>query len=181
MMTVLGVGNPRIKTTQNKTRAYQSYDNGKVFSTETERDDLGYLNFIYDNRSTHIFPYATTHGLVHTFNSGRDSFWLRQWPALSNDRPILAMAAGKWGVNPWTRCFSQAMEPKTASELLVSHIAAERWTEQAYTSEEEIGGIIAIDGDCITPSTPAKYWWVLGTNGLFRSENYPDTFTRVLE
>ena len=181
MMTVLGLGKPAIKTTQNQTRTYQSYDNGLNFSIETERDDLGYLNFAFDNRSSHIFSYATTHGLVHTFNSGRDSFWLRQWPALSNDRPILAMAAGKWGVHPWSRCFSQALEPKAESELLVSHIAAERWTEQKYTSEHEIGGIIAIDADCVTPGTPVKYWWVLGTNGLFRAAEYPDKFTKILK
>jgi len=181
MMTVLGLGKPTINTTQDKTRAYLSFDNGKTFRIETERDDLGYLNFAFDNRSTHIFAYATTHGLVHTINSGRDSFWLRQWPALSNDRPITAVAAGKWGVKPWSRCFSQALEPKTESELLVSHIAAERWTEQKYTSEEDIGGIIAIDADCVTTKTPVKYWWVLGTHGLFRSAEYPDTFTRALK
>ena len=134
MMTLLGLGKPAIKTTQNKTRAYLSYDNGQHFRIETERDDLGYLNFSFDNASMHIFAYATTHGLVHTTSSGRDNFWLRQWPALSNGRPILAMAAGKWGVHPWSRCFSQALEPEAESELLVSHIAAERWTEQKYTS-----------------------------------------------
>ena len=181
MMTLLGLGKPAIKTTQNKTRAYLSYDNGQHFRIETERDDLGYLNFSFDNASMHIFAYATTHGLVHTTSSGRDNFWLRQWPALSNGRPILAMAAGKWGVNPWSRCFSQALEPKAESELLVSHIAAERWTEQKYTSEDEIGGIIAIDADCVTPSTPVKYWWLLGTNGLFRATEYPDKFTKVLK
>ena len=181
MMTLLGLGKPAIKTTQNKTRAYLSYDNGQHFRIETERDDLGYLNFSFDNASMHIFAYATTHGLVHTTSSGRDNFWLRQWPALSNGRPILAMAAGKWGVNPWSRCFSQALEPKAESELLVSHIAAERWTEQKYTSGDEIGGIIAIDADCVTPGTPVKYWWVLGTNGLFRATEYPDKFTKILE
>jgi len=181
MMNVLGLGEPTIKTTQNKTRAYLSYDNGRHFRIETERGDLGYLNFSFDNANMHIFSYATTHGLVHTINSGRDSFWLRQWPALSNDRPILAMAAGKWGNKPWSRCFSQALEPKTKSELLVSHIAAERWTEQKYASPDKIGGIIAIDADCITPKTSVKYWWVLGTNGLFRSAKYPDKFTRVLK
>ena len=181
MVTVLGLGKPAIKTTQNKTRAYLTYDNGKHFRIETERDDLGYLNFSFDNASMHIFSYATTHGLVHTTSSGRDNFWLRQWPALSNDRPILAIAAGKWGVRPWSRCFSQALEPKTESELLVSHIAAERWTEQKYTSEDDIGGIIAIDADCVTPDTPVKYWWVLGTNGLFRSEGYPDNFVTMMK
>jgi len=40
MMTALGLGAPEINTTQNKTRAYQSYDNGQRFSIETERDDL---------------------------------------------------------------------------------------------------------------------------------------------
>ena len=51
MMTTLGLGGPDINTTQNKTRAYQSYDNGQNFSIETERDDIGYLNFAFDNRS----------------------------------------------------------------------------------------------------------------------------------
>jgi hypothetical protein len=180
-MAVLGLGKPVIKTTQSKTRAFLTYDNGQHFRIETERDDLGYLNFSFDNASMHIFSYATTHGLVHTTSSGRDNFWLRQWPALSNDRPILAIAAGKWGVRPWSRCFSQALEPKTESELLVSHIAAERWTEQKYTSEDDIGGIIAIDADCVTPDTPVKYWWVLGTNGLFRSEGYPDNFVTMMK
>ena len=91
------------------------------------------------------------------------------------------MAAGKWGVHPWSRCFSQALEPEAESELLVSHIAAERWTVQKYTSGDEIGGIIAIDADCVTPGTPVKYWWVLGTNGLFRATEYPDKFTKVLK
>jgi len=181
MMTVLGLGKPTINTTQNKTRAYISFDNGKAFRIETERDDLGFLNFAYDNVNYHIFVYATTHGLVHTINAGRECFWLRQWPALSNDRPITSVASGKWGVKQWARSFSQALEPKTESELLVSHIASERWTEQKYTSEEDIGGIIAIDADCVTPKTPVKYWWVLGTEGLFRSEEYPDKFKRVLK
>ena len=66
-------------------------------------------------------------------------------------------------------------------EWLASHIAAERWTEQKYTSEDEIGGIIAIDADCVTSGTPEKYWWVLGTNGLFRSEEYPDNFSNMMK
>ena len=181
MMTVLGLGCPEINTTQNKTRDYLSYDNGQNFRIETERDDLGYLNFVFDNANLHIFSYATTHGLVHTFNSGRDSFWLRQWPALSNDRPITAVAAGKLENKPWSYAFSQALELKTESELLVSRVACERWTEQKYASPDKIGGIIAMDADCITPKTSVKYWWVLGTNGLFRSAEYPDKFTRVLK
>jgi len=179
MMTVLGLGKPAIKTTQNKTRAYLSYDSGHNFRIETERDDLGYLNFAYNNVNYHLFTYTTTHGLVHTINAGRDNFWLRQWPALSNDRPILAMASGKLEGKAWSVCFSQALEPKKESELLVSHIASERWTEHKYTSEDDIGGIIAIEADSVTTKTPVKYWWVLGRNGLFRATEYPDKFTKV--
>ena len=147
--------------------------------------DMQFDQFVVEQLAGDLLPDAKPMQALatafHTTNSGRDNYWLRQWPALSNDRPILAMAAGKWGVHPWSRCFSQALEPEAESELLVSHIAAERWTVQKYTSGDEIGGIIAIDADCVTPGTPVKYWWVLGTNGLFRATEYPDKFTKVLK
>ena len=181
MMTTLGLGGPESKPLRTKRVPISHMTTDRHFSIETERDDIGYLNFALITEACIYSHTLRLMVLSIPINSGRDNFWLRQWPALSNDRPILAMAAGKWGVNPWSRCFSQALEPKAESELLVSHIAAERWTEQKYTSGDEIGGIIAIDADCVTPGTPVKYWWVLGTNGLFRATEYPDKFTKVLK
>ncbi len=179
-MSLLGRGNSRFSTTQKDAHDYYSDNSGKSFRLQSHRDDLGYLNFTFDNRSHNMFAYATTCGILHTFNNGRDTYLMTRGVALETQRPTTAIAVGKIKNNPWTRGYTQALDPDIAGRIARSNIACERWTWQPI-SNKSLKGIIAIAADCITPSTPAKYWWFLTTGGLYRSADDLKTLTKVLK
>ncbi|AQT69176.1 putative protein related to plant photosystem II stability/assembly factor [Anaerohalosphaera lusitana] len=180
LMSLLGRGEPAFTATDQLTRDYASGNNGEYFRQQSERDDLGYLNLTFDNRSTGQFAYATTHGICHTYNDGRENFLLKENMQLPAMRPVTAIGTAKINDQPWTRAYTQALQPETTGRIARSEVACQNWRWQTVTPDS-LPGMIAVTADFIASDTPAKHWWFLSTDGLYRSDPQAEKFMKMLE
>ncbi len=178
-LALLGRGRSQAVTSVRPARDYISHDDGKRFRLQSERNDLGHLNVAFDNRSPNILAYTTTHGLLNTFSGGRETYLLRRGVQLDSLRPMTALGVGRMEGRPWTIAFTQALNPQTSGRVARSHASCHRWTWQTV-SPSSVTGLIAIAADHITPSSPARHWWFLSPDGLYRSDDHGKTLVEVL-
>ncbi len=168
-MPLLGRGGPAFAAAEEEARDYFSDNDGVSFREHCRRGDLGYLNFAFGNRSLNQFTYATTHGILFTFSNGRDGYLMRSGVEVEFLRPFTAIGFGKMKGNPWTIAYAQALDPGKPGRVSLSRNSGVRW-EWVDLPSPGIPGVIAVAADCVTPAAPARHWWFLATDGLYRAE-----------
>ena len=179
-MPLLGRGKPAFSTAEESSIDYVSYDNGKTFRVNATRTDLGYLNLLALRCSENHWLYGTTHGLLYTFSQGFDSYLYATSLPVESLRPFTALGGSVAGSQLCTRKFVQALQPEVPGRISRCDLGGDVWSWT--TCKGDIPkGVIAIVAADPTPSATGENWWIVGTDGLYRSNDSGATLRRALE
>lgn len=178
-MPLLGRGTPALSTTERSSIVHVSHDNGKTFRAISSRTDLGYLGAHSLRCNPHVWIYGTTHGLLHSLSQGADSCLFATSLPVESLRPFTALGGSIAGSQLCTRKFVQALEPEVPGRLSRCDLGGDVWSWT--TCKGDIPkGLIAIVAADQTASATGNNWWILGTDGLYRSSDAGATLHKVL-
>jgi len=178
-MPLLGRGAPAFATAEQSSIVYVSHDNGKTFRVHASRSGLGYLNALSLRCNPHVWLYGTTHGLLLSLSQGADSFLYATSLPVESLRPFTALGGSIAGSQLCTRKFVQALEPEVPGRLSRCDLGGDVWSWTTCKGDTP-KGVIAIAAADPTPSATGHDWWVLGTDGLYRSSDSGATLRKVL-
>ena len=169
-MNLLGRGHPAMSTPERSANVHVSHDNGKTFRQASSRSDLGYYNAMALRCNPHVWLYGTSHGLLYSLSQGTDSFLYSTSLEVDSLRPFTALGDSIAGSQLCSRKFVSALNPKHAGHISRCDLGGDVWT-WAVSEEEGFAGVIAIKSADLTPSSPGNSWWIVATDGLYRSDN----------
>jgi hypothetical protein len=159
-------------------RDYVSREGGLSLNKICERTDLGYLNAAFDKGAwPEELPYATTHGIIKALGDGERTFL---FPAIKNlecFRPVTALACSGIDDGRLGRCLTQPLNPAKPGRLSRSDNWAFNWDWQTFGGDRPAGGLISIFGEF----RHGRQWWLLATDGLYRSADGGATLKKVLD
>lgn len=169
-MSLLGRGHPTMTTPEQSSMVHVSHDNGQTFRQTSSRSDLGYYNAMSLRCNPHVWLYGTSHGLLYSLSQGTDSFLYSTSLEVDSLRPFTALGHSVAGSQLCSRKFVAALNPKEAGHISRCDLGGDVWA-WASSEKQAFAGVIAITSADLTPSSPGNSWWILGTDGLYRSDN----------
>jgi len=169
-MSLLGRGHPTMTTPEQSSMVHVSHDNGQTFRQTSSRSDLGYYNTMSLRCNPHVWLYGTSHGLLYSLSQGTDSFLYSTSLEVDSLRPFTALGHSIAGSQLCSRKLVAALNPKKAGHISRCDLGGDVWA-WASTEKQAFAGVIAITSADLTPSSPGNSWWILGTDGLYRSDN----------
>jgi len=169
-LPLLGRGATTFSTAQQSSMVYVSHDNGKTFRVNSKRTDLGYLNALSLRCNPHLWLYGTTHGLLYSLSQGADSYLYATSLAVESRRPFTGLGGSTAGSQLCTRKFVQALEPDVSDRLSRCDLGGDLWSWTKCKGDIP-PGVIAIVAADQTLSATGEDWWILGTDGLYRSDD----------
>jgi len=179
-MPLLGRGTPPFSTTERSSIVYVSHDNGMTFRATSSRTDMGYLNAQSLRCNPHVWIYGTTHGLLHSLSQGAESCLFATSLPLESLRPFTATGGSIAGSQLCARKFVQALDPKVRGRLSRCDLGGDVWSWTTCQGDFP-KGLIAIVAADQTASATGDNWWILGTDGLYRSNDSGATLYKVLQ
>lgn len=176
LMTLLGRGKPSLSAAVKTSHDYVTHDGGNDLRPTCEWSDLGYLNVGIDKGSTDEPSYATTHG--HCSSLGEYQMFLSpETKNVESLRPITAIACSGHGDTRCGRALLQALDPVRPGRLSRSENYGLKWDWIETSGDVPTGGAIAICGEYVG----GDRWWLLATDGLYRSEDGGRTLKKLME
>jgi len=180
-MPLLGRGDSRAATAVSVARDYVSNNSGKKFQMRNERADLGFLNLTFSDPSHGTFEIGTTHGLLHTFTAGRETYLFSEGVAVESFRPVIALCAGKVGDQSWPNVYAQALTPSVPGRVSLCGYARDiRWRWYSCSGAPATG-VVSITPCDVTATTSGREWWFLYLDGLYRLDRQKTSLAKVLE
>ncbi|MDG1364160.1 MAG: PA14 domain-containing protein [Akkermansiaceae bacterium] len=179
-MSLLGRGDPVFTTQSNEASIHVSHDNGKTFQEASSRSDLGYYNILSLRCSPHHWLYGTSHGLLYTFSQGRDSYLYSTSLEVDSLRPFTALAGSIAGTQLCSRKFVSAINPAKPGHLSRCDLGGDVWA-WTISQQDEASATIAIAAADSTESSSGESWWILESNGLFRTDDSGITKHEILK
>ncbi len=176
-MPMLGRGAPLAVSPIDMAHDYVSRDGGTTLTRTCERSDLGYLNMAFDKGSPDEPPYATTHGILHVLNDGSRSYLFPVSKNLEVFRPITALGCAGIDDGRCGRALTSPLDPADPSRMSRSDFFAFDWFWQAIKGDKPKGGLISVCGEF----KQGKLWWLIATDGLYKSEDGGATLKKVLD
>jgi len=178
-LPLLGRGKPALTARENNAVDFVSYDNGRTFRAETSRTDLGYLNALALRCAPSHWLYGTTHGLLFSFSQGFDSYLYATSLPVESMRPLTALGGSIAGSQLCTRKFVQALQPEVPRRISRCDLGGDVWSWTNCKGEFP-KRILAIQGADPTRSSTGENWWILGDDGLYRSDDRCETFRKTM-
>ena len=175
LMTLLGRGKPALSASVKSSHDYVSRTGGKDMWPICEWSEVGYLNVAYDKGSVDELSYATTHGYCMTLQD-RKMFLFPEAKNMESLRPFTAVASTGHGDTRCGRALLQALDPVKPGRLSRSDDFALNWHWVDMAGDVPKGGFIAFAGEY----TKGDLWWLLATDGLYRSEDGGKTLKKVM-
>jgi hypothetical protein len=176
-MPLLGRGKAALSATVTVSRDYVSRDGGLSLQRTCERADLGYLNVAFDKGSLEALPYATTHGILKALADGDETFLFPSVKNLEVFRPVTALGCSGIDEGLCGRCLTQPLDPANPAQLSRSDFFAYNWDWKLLAGDRPAGGMIALCGEF----KQGRLWWLLSTDGLYRSTDGGVTLRKVLD
>lgn len=177
-MSLLGRGTPTAISKGTNASDYFSRDGGRTLHQICDRADLGYLNVSFDRGSwPNEIPYATTHGVLKSMGDGELSYLFPPEKNLESYRPTTALGCSGLPEAFRGRTLSMALDPAKPGQISISDQSAFSWNWQTFGGEKPAAGLISISGEI----DGGKLWWLLGTDGLYRSVDGANTLIKVLD
>ena len=177
-MPLLGRGKASMTTPARQSMVHVSHDNGKTFRKTASRSDLGYFNAMSLRCNPHVWLYGTSHGLLYSLSQGTDSFLYSTSLDVDSLRPYTALGASIAGSQLCTRKFVAALNPKQPGHISRCDLGGDVWS-WAVSENQSPAGVIAITAADLQPSSSGNSWWILGTDGLYRSNDNGITVQKV--
>ena len=179
-MPLLGRGEPAFATSEQSSIVHVSHDNGKTFLAVSARTDLGYYNAMSLRCNPHIWLYGTTHGLLYSLSQGSDSYLYSTSLQLDSLRPFTALGGGIAGSQYCARKFAGALQPEHPGRISRCDLGGDvwAWTNGQGDVPQRIITITAADR---TNSATGNDWWILGADGLYRSNDSGATLRKILD
>ncbi|MDB4749411.1 PA14 domain-containing protein [Rubripirellula sp.] len=177
-MTLLGRGKPTMATPELASMIHVSHDNGKTFRQTGSRTDLGYFNAMSLRCNPHVWLYGTSHGLLYSLSQGTDSFLYSTSLEVDSLRPFTALGGSIAGSQLCTRKFVAALNPKNPGYISRCDLGGDVWS-WAVSENQSPAGVIAITAADLKPSSSGNSWWILGIDGLYRSNDNGLTVQKV--
>ena len=176
---LLGRGKSTIVAPQETAIDFVSMDNGKTFRAHATRSDMGYLNTLSLRCGQHVQLYGTTHGLVHSFSFGEDNCLYATSLPLESLRPMTALGGSVALPQFCGRKFVQALDPVRPERVSRSDLGGDVWSWTACQGEfpRHVLSIKAVD---LTSKSSGQSWWILGEDGLYRTDDNCVTVRRVV-
>jgi|TARA_B100000959_G_C14983587_1_gene624567 hypothetical protein len=178
-MPLLGRGKPAFATSEQSSIVHVSHDNGKTFRQIASRLDLGYFNVISLRCSPHIWLYGTSHGLLYTLSQGADNYLYSTSLEVDSLRPYTALGGSIAGSQLCARKFVGALEPEQPGRISRCDLGGDVWS-WVIGQDDVPTHTIAIAAADLTKSSSGNSWWILGTDGLYRSDDNGLTMRRVI-
>ena len=168
-MSLLGRGEPAVKTPALTARGYLSSDGVQTIAVSDERSDTGFYNVAFDKalQSVNEMRYATAHGYQSQVFAGSHMALYPPQKQVEWLRPFTAVAAAAQGDEKFGRFFTQALQPAKPGRYSVSERWAFEFSWLQPTGDVPTGGLIAAAGDVHL----GQVWWFLHTDGLYRSDD----------
>jgi hypothetical protein len=178
-MSLLGRGEPAVKTNATMSRGYLSPDGGASLAVSDERSDTGFYNVVFDKAAQTVneMRYATAHGIQAQVFAGVHMALYPAQKNLESLRPFTAIAATAMGDQKFGRVITQALQPVKPGRLSRSERWAFEWDWLPIKGVVPAGGLIAVSGDV----NPGQQWWFLFTDGLYSSCDGGATLAAVLD
>ncbi len=176
---MLGRGKSAFSATRNAAADFVSFDNGKTFKTHAERTELGYLNTLSLRAHQGVQIYGTTHGLLHSFSFGMDTCLYATSLPLESVRPFTALGGSVAGSQFCSRKFVQGVVPAVSGRVSRCDLGGDVWSWTNCKGEfpKRVISIAAADP---TSASKGVGWWILGADGLYRSDDNCATVRKVL-
>jgi len=176
-MPLLGRGKPAIATDAKTAKSYVSRDDGKSLAVYHARDDLGFYNIAFDRmcQDPGNMRYGTSYGLQH--NVGGNMFAFPEAKHLEWMRPFTAVASAALSRGKSARCIAQALDPAKPGRLSVSESWAFSWHWLNPKGDVPAGGLVSLAAE----HRLGKTWWLLHTDGLYRSTDGCKTLAKVMD
>ena len=175
---LLGRGKSSFVTTESQACDFVSMDNGKTFKPHSERTDLGYFNTLSLRCNQHVQLYGTTHGLVHTFSLGLDNCLYGDSLPLESMRPMTAVGGSVALPQFCGRKFVQVLDPSVPNRIARSDLGGDVWSWTKCKGEFP-RRVLAIQAADRSAKSTGDRWWIVGDDGLYRSDDRGVTFRRV--
>jgi hypothetical protein len=175
LMTLLGRGKPALAASVKTAHDYVSLNGGKSLWPVGEWSEVGYLNVAFDKGSADEPSYATTHGFCMSLKNR----YMFLFPAAKNMetlRPVTAVASSGRGDTRCGRALLQALNPVKSGRLSRSDEYGLKWNWIETRGDIPQGGYIAFSGEYVK----GEHWWLLATDGLYRSKDGGKTLTKVM-
>jgi hypothetical protein len=176
-MPLLGRGKPALSAPCAMARDYVSQDGGLSLQQTCERTDLGYLNLAFDKTYPSTIPYGTTHGLLYGIFDGNPNFLFMPTQNIAHFSPVTALNTSCNEGSEFGRCLTQALNPPEAGRLSRDEHCLDYWNWVKLAGDIPIGGMISLCGEY----TRGKRWWLLATDGLYRSTDGGTTLKKILD
>ena len=127
----------------------------------------------------HVWLYGTSHGLLYSLSQGTDSFLYSTSLEVDSLRPFTALAGSIAGTQLCTRKFVAALEPKRPGHFSRCDLGGDVWS-WAIAQGDVPTRTIAIAAADLTNASTGNQWWILGTDGLYRTDDNGLTMNKVL-
>ncbi|MCX6998025.1 MAG: hypothetical protein NTV49_13305, partial [Kiritimatiellaeota bacterium] len=176
LMPLLGRGKAALSASVKVSRDYVSHDGGKSLWPICEWSEVGYLNIAFDKGSWAEPSYATTHGYCQSLQE-RKMFLSPGVKDMEAFRPFTALASSGRGDTRCGRALLQALDPAKPGRLSRSDHFGFRWEWVTSAGDVPKGGYIAFCGEYVK----GERWWLLATDGLYRSDDGGKTLKKVME
>ncbi len=176
-LPLLGRGTPALTAGVKLARNYVSRDGGQTLHRTCERSDLGYLNVAFDKGSPEESPYATTHGVLKALGDGERTFLFPPAKNLDCFRPVTALGCSGIDDGRCGRCLTQPLNPAKPGMLSRSDFFNFNWGWIKLGGDQPASGLIAVCGEF----KQGKLWWLLATDGLYRSTDGGKSLKKVLD
>lgn len=181
LMPILGRGETGATNSVVTSRDYMSHDSGNHFAKQCDRSDLGLLNLTFSDPLHGTFELGSTHGVLHTFSAGRESYLFSTGVAVESLRPITALGAGWIKDQSWPCVYAQALSPAVPGQISRCDYARDiRWQWASYPGLLSAGAVAVSPCD-VKRSALGHCWWFLALDGLYRLDHRSKSFTRMLE
>ena len=177
-LPLLGRGAPGFSTAGQSAIVHISHDNGKTFRVNSKRADLGYLNALSLRYGPHTCLYGTTHGLFYSIAQGAHGYMYARHPCLESQRPFTALGGSIARPQLCTRKFVQALDPAVPGRISRCDLGGDVWAWTTGKGDVPKTVIAIVAADQTTSATGAK-WWILGADGLYRSDDSGATLRKI--